>query len=78
MDWKRIRMERRGGTFTLPIVIDTRMTTMRIRLRRMEMAATLLRVMSFIGTELMSNDKVPMSNQFQRSNVKNLWTLTFL
>jgi hypothetical protein len=49
MDWKRIRMERKGGTFTLPMVMDTRMTRIRRRLRRIEMVRTFLKVMIFIS-----------------------------
>jgi hypothetical protein len=48
MDWKRIRIERSGGTFTLPIVTDMRMTRMRRRLRRMETVRTFFRVRIFI------------------------------
>jgi hypothetical protein len=48
MDWKRIRMERKGGTFTLPMVMDTRMIRIRRRLRRIEMVRTFLKVMIFI------------------------------
>jgi hypothetical protein len=50
-------MERSGGTFTLPIVIDTRMTRMSRRLRRVEMVRTFFRITSFTGVESISNDK---------------------
>jgi hypothetical protein len=62
MDWNKIRIERSGGTFTLPIVTDMRMTRMRRRLRRMERVMTLFSVMIFIGLKSMSNDKVQMPN----------------
>jgi hypothetical protein len=41
-------MERKGGTFTLPMVMDTRMTRIRRRLKRIEMTRTFFCVISFI------------------------------
>jgi hypothetical protein len=50
-DSKRMRIERRGGTLALPIVMDIRMTRMRRRLRRRERVRTLFRVMIFIKSQ---------------------------
>jgi hypothetical protein len=49
MDWKRIRIERRGGTFALPIVMDRRMTRIKRRLRKIDTVRTLLNVIIFIN-----------------------------
>jgi hypothetical protein len=52
------------------MVMETRMTRTRRRLRRIEMTITFFRVTSFIGVESMSNDKGQISNQIQSSNAK--------
>jgi len=54
MDWKRIRIERNGGTFTLPNVMETRITRMRRRLRKMEIVKTFFGVMIFMSWPLIT------------------------
>jgi len=54
MDCKRIRIERNGGTLTLPIVTETRITRMRRRLRKMEIVKTFLGVMIFMSWPLIA------------------------
>jgi hypothetical protein len=49
MDWKRIRIERRGGTFALPIVMEIRMTRIKRRLRKIDTVRTFLDVIIFIN-----------------------------
>jgi hypothetical protein len=56
MDWRRIRIERKGGTLTLPKVMETRITRMRSRPSKIEITMTFFRVMIFIK-ESLNNDQ---------------------
>jgi hypothetical protein len=48
-DWRRMKIERRGLTFTLPIVTEKRMTAMSKRPRRVDVKRTFFRVTIFIS-----------------------------
>ncbi len=48
-EWRRMKIERRGLTFTLPIVTDKRMTRMSKRPRRLETMRTFFKVTIFIS-----------------------------
>jgi len=48
-DSKRMRIERRGGTLALPIVMDIMMTRIKRTLRKMDTVRTFLKVMIFIS-----------------------------
>jgi hypothetical protein len=76
-------MERKGGTFTLPMVTETRMTRTRRRLRRIEMVRTFLGVIIFIFKSLAEITRsvrivepVRLVGKFRQANAELLFTLS--